>query len=275
MSNFDFAAAIAARPSGATKGQLVAAYGDPTQGCTRTGKGRFEPSAAFRRNMVKIPLSELPGFPDYAVPGTKISGVTFHRSVAPVFVATWAELHRRGLTGRLRTYDGATTYRHMLWNYSNPVSLHAYGAAIDFDARWNGYGIPHNQMQIDRDVVKCFEECGWEWGGRWGRSDGMHFQWTDPLPGVRQPEWRDAMAAGAPPKQRPTPAPPPDAVPGTHYLYGRCRVPYPKGQLVQEDAYRWASVATDAQGRVLLGPDGLARVVLFDDERATKKGLVK
>lgn len=75
--------------------------------------------------------------------------------------------------------------------------------------------------------------------------------------------------------QRPTPAPPPDAVPGTHYLYGRCRVPYPKGQLVQEPAYRWASVATDAQGRVLLGPDGLARVVLFDDERAAKKGLVK
>lgn len=197
MSQFDFAAAIAARPSGATRGQLVAAYGDPTQGCTRTGKGCFEPSAAFRRNMVKIPLTDLPGFPGYAVPGTKISGITFHARVAPVFVATWAELHRRGLTGRLRTYDGAITYRHMLWNYDNPVSLHAYGAAIDFDARWNGYGIPHNQMQIDRDVVKCFEECGWEWGGRWGRSDGMHFQWTDPLPGVRQPEWRDAMARGA------------------------------------------------------------------------------
>lgn len=194
---FDFAAAIAQRPNGDSRAALIEFYGDPTAGSKRTGKGQFEPSNSFRKRLVKIPISELPGFPSYAVPGVKITGVTFHEKVAPVFVATWAEVVRRGLADQLRTYDGAVTFRHMLWNYNNPVSLHAYAAAIDFDARWNGYGIPHEQMQINREVVRCFEECGWHWGGRWGQSDGMHFQWTDPLRGVQLAEWQDAMAKPA------------------------------------------------------------------------------
>lgn len=196
--SFDFAAAIAARPSGATKSALIEAYGDPTAGARRTGRGQFEPPASFRKKLVKIPLSDLPGFPPYADPNVKISGVTFHERVAPVFAATWAELVRRGIADKLRTYDGAVTFRHMLWDYSRPVSLHAYGAAIDFDARWNGYGVPIEQAQINREVVRCFEECGWEAGIRWHPGDPMHFQWTDPLPGVQQPEWRDAMARSAP-----------------------------------------------------------------------------
>ncbi len=110
-----------------------------------------------------------------------------------MFVATWGELRRRNLHGRLRTYDGAVTFRHMLWNYSNPVSLHAYGAAVDFDARWNGYGIPAARMEMDRDVVQCLCECGWAWGGFWNPTDGMHIQFTDSLPGVPVPDFQDAM----------------------------------------------------------------------------------
>lgn len=208
--SFDFAAAIAARPSGATKSALIEAYGDPTAGARRTGRGQFEPTAEYRRHLVKIPISDLPGFPPYADPSVKITGVTFHEKVAPVFLATWLELERRGLTERLRTYDGSITFRHMLWNYSNPVSLHAYGAAIDFDARWNAYGISPERMEINREVLRCFAECGWECGAYWNPTDAMHFQWTDPLPGVRQPEWRDALAKGVPQKPAPvvTPAAP-------------------------------------------------------------------
>ena len=190
---FDFAAAIQARPGGATRAQLVAAFGDPTVHATRTGGGKFEPAAAFRSRLIKIPIADLPGFPAYADPTIKITGVTLHEVVAPVFLATWAELRKRNLHKRLRTYDGAVTFRHMLWDYTRPVSLHAYGSAVDFDARWNGYGIPAAQMEMDRDVVQCFEECGWESGTRWNPTDGMHIQWTDPLPGVPQAEWRDAM----------------------------------------------------------------------------------
>lgn len=195
MTSFNWAKAIAERPRGDTRAALIAAYGDPKAGATNTTRGQFEPPAEYRRHMVKIQAGRLPGFPRYADPSVTISGVTFHERVAPVFLATWLELERRGLAGRLRTYDGAITFRHMLWNYSNPVSVHAYGAAIDFDARWNGYGLPAARMEIDMEVVRCFEECGWHWGGRWNPTDGMHFQWTDPLPGVDVPDWQDAMAA--------------------------------------------------------------------------------
>ena len=110
------------------------------------------PPASFRAKTVKIPIEDLPGFPPYADPSVKITGVTFHAHVAPVFRATWKEVYARGLHKRLRTYDGAVTYRHMLWNYANPVSLHAYAGAIDFDAQWNRYGIPRDQMQIDHNA---------------------------------------------------------------------------------------------------------------------------
>ncbi|WP_135230498.1 M15 family metallopeptidase [Deinococcus fonticola] len=196
MSNFDFAAAIATRPAGDTREQLVAAYGDPLAG-SRSGsqKGWFEPSDTYRTGrLVRIATADLPGFPDY--PGQKTTSITLNRAVEPVFRATWAELVRRGLNTRLRTYDGSLACRHMGHDVRRPISVHAYGAAIDFDARWNGYGVPLERMGIDREVVRCFEECGWEWGGRWADpyEDGMHFQWTDPLAGVRQAEWRDAMA---------------------------------------------------------------------------------
>lgn len=191
--SFDWKSAIAARPAGDTKAALVAFYGDPLMGATRTGGGKFEPSKAFvQTRMTFIPASELPNFPPYGE--QRVAGITLNRAIAPWFVATWAELHRRDLTSRLHVYSGATVYRHMLWSYSNPVSLHAYGAAVDFDAGMNGYGLPPAKMQIDRDVVRCFEECGAHWGGRWNPTDGMHFQFTDPLPNVAVPEWQDAMA---------------------------------------------------------------------------------
>lgn len=199
--SFDFAAAIAARPSGDSKAALVAAYGDPTIGSRPhpTQRGWFEPGEAWKRaNIVSIQTAELPGFPSY--PGQKTTRIQLHRLVAPVFIATWGELMRRGLNDKLRTYDGSLACRHMGHDPRRPVSVHAYGAAIDFDARWNGYGVPLSQMQINREVVRCFEECGWEWGGRWtGQyADGMHLQYTDGLSGVQQPEWRDAMARPAP-----------------------------------------------------------------------------
>lgn len=209
---FDFAAAIAQRPSGETTQALLAAFGNPEgpgAGPSSQGGAWFTPSPAWvKQNIVKIPMAELPGFP--ACPYGKLSGVSLHRLVAPVFLATWAELVRRGLHTKLRTFDGSVAYRHMGHNRSRPLSVHAFGAALDFDAAWNGYGVPLERMQLNREVARCFEECGWTWGGRWtgAYADGMHFQWTDPLQGVKVPEWQDAMARGsAAPAVKPVSAP--------------------------------------------------------------------
>lgn len=197
MTDFDFAAAIRRRP-GTDQSALIAAFGNPEgpgAGPSPQGGAWFTPSPQWERdNLVRVQLADLPGWPPY--PGGSISGVRVHRLVAPVLIATWAEVKRAGLTGKLRTYNGAFAARHMGHNRTRPLSTHAFGIALDFDSAWNGYGVPLERMQINRAVVRIFEECGWHWGGHWTGeyADGMHFQYTDPVPGVRVPEWHDARA---------------------------------------------------------------------------------
>jgi len=83
--------------------------------------------------------------------------------------------------------------RHMLWDPSRPLSVHSWGAALDFDAHWNGYG---SQGDINPAFVRIMEEHGFVWGGRWDPShrDAMHFQWTKPLPNTVVPPWQDTAA---------------------------------------------------------------------------------
>lgn len=280
MSLFDFAAAIRERPSGEQTSQLVAAYGNPEgpgAGPSKQGGAWFEPSPKWRRdNLTLIPLSDLPGFP--TCPYGPIKGVTLHKKVAPVFLATWQELTRRGLNNRLRTFDGSVAFRHMGHDRTRPLSVHAFGAAIDFDAAWNGYGVPLERMQIDRDVARCFEECGWTWGGRWtGRyADGMHFQWTHPIQGVTLARWQDAAAvAGPEPVGVPTTPlvvkPRPQAAVNPRPLrdWGR----EPLHMSYRKDLRILVSVMVDDESRVLFGPDGKPRYVVLTEEEAKARGL--
>ena len=84
------------------------------------------------------------------------------------------------MTDKLHTYDGAYTPRHVLYDPKKPLSNHAYGVAVDFDAKRNGYGLAAGEMQMDAEVVRAFEEEGWSWGGRWRPSDAMHFEAVQP-----------------------------------------------------------------------------------------------
>lgn len=203
MTDFDWRAAIARRPGGDTRAQLVTAYGDPLAGSTPTAqRGWFTPSPAWEAaHLTSIPTAELPAFPLFGT--VRVEKIKLHKAVAPVFRATWAELVRLGLNDKFRTYSGAFAPRHMGHDPNRAVSVHAYGAAIDFDAAWNGYGVPLERAQINRDVVEVFERMGWHWGGRWTGAfcDAMHFQWTDPLQGVPRAPWQDAGPAAliAPP----------------------------------------------------------------------------
>lgn len=137
--------------------------------------------AWLRDNTVLVPIAELPGWP--ALPGGQTpSGITVNTRIAEFVKASWREVHARGLHERLRTYNGALATRHMGNHPARPLSLHSYGIALDFDAAWNGYGVPPERMQIDREFVEVMERCGWAWGGRWKMpfTDGMHFEATLP-----------------------------------------------------------------------------------------------
>jgi hypothetical protein len=81
----------------------------------------------------------------------------------------------RGLAQEIQSYEGCAVYRPprgggMRW------SMHAFGLALDFNASTNEYG---QEPSMPHEVVRCFAECGWEWGGLWTPDkyrDGMHFQ---------------------------------------------------------------------------------------------------
>lgn len=77
----------------------------------------------------------------------------------------------RGLTKHIKTWDGCFNIRNKRGLKS--YSLHSWGIAIDINAAWNGLG---KDPQMSLELVDCFTDAGFDWGGYWRRKDGMHFQ---------------------------------------------------------------------------------------------------
>ena len=77
----------------------------------------------------------------------------------------------RGLADQVRTWDGCFQIRRTRTGTS--ASLHSWGLAIDINAAWNGLGkVP----TMSKELVACFTDAGFEWGGTWKNPDGMHMQ---------------------------------------------------------------------------------------------------
>lgn len=76
-----------------------------------------------------------------------------------------------GCVKELKTWDGCFNIRKKRGLTS--MSLHSWGIAIDVNAAWNGL---NKEPQLSKEFVNCFTLAGFEWGGLWERSDGMHFQ---------------------------------------------------------------------------------------------------
>lgn len=77
----------------------------------------------------------------------------------------------RGFVTELKTWDGCFNIRKKRGAASS--SLHSWGVAIDLNAAWNGFG---KKPTLSAGFVKCFTDAGFDWGGVWGKPDGMHFQ---------------------------------------------------------------------------------------------------
>lgn len=71
----------------------------------------------------------------------------------------------------LITWDGCFNIRKM--KGSDSLSLHSWGVAVDINAAWNGFGVKPTMGGV---LVSCFTEEGFDWGGKWSKPDGMHFQ---------------------------------------------------------------------------------------------------
>jgi hypothetical protein len=76
-----------------------------------------------------------------------------------------------GCVKELKTWDGCFNIRKKRGLTS--MSLHSWGIAIDVNAAWNQLNMTPT---LSKEFVNCFVTAGFEWGGLWERSDGMHFQ---------------------------------------------------------------------------------------------------
>ena len=77
----------------------------------------------------------------------------------------------RNLKDQIKTYDGCFNIRKKRGAASS--SLHSWGVAIDINAAWNQFG---KTPTMSAELVKCFTDAGFDWGGNWKKPDGMHFQ---------------------------------------------------------------------------------------------------
>ena len=76
-----------------------------------------------------------------------------------------------GCVKELKTWDGCFNIRKIRGGKS--MSLHSWGLAIDVNAFENGL---YAEPKLTEAFVKCFTDAGFDWGGKWTRKDGMHFQ---------------------------------------------------------------------------------------------------
>jgi hypothetical protein len=77
------------------------------------------------------------------------------------------------------------------------LSMHAYAAAIDINAKYGNYWLwskrPDGsivwQNQIPREIVEIFERHGFIWGGRWYHFDSLHFEYRPELISLAKRGW--------------------------------------------------------------------------------------
>ncbi|MDD5271393.1 MAG: M15 family metallopeptidase [Methylovulum sp.] len=85
--------------------------------------------------------------------------------------AAFTHIVQRGLVNELKTFNGCYSVR--LKKGGSTFSLHSWGLAFDFNAETNGFG---RKPTLSAALVACFTDAGFDWGGKWGTPDGMHFQ---------------------------------------------------------------------------------------------------
>jgi hypothetical protein len=104
-----------------------------------------------------------------------VGEATCHRLLMPQLSAALGELEAAGLSTLIDAsqYGGCYVPRFIDRDPSKPLSMHAFGLAVDLNVSTNQLGTTGS---MDPRVVDTFERWGFRWGGRWARPDPMHFE---------------------------------------------------------------------------------------------------
>jgi hypothetical protein len=104
-----------------------------------------------------------------------VGEVTCHQIMMPPLYRALAEIESKGLAGLIRPddYGGCYVPRFIDRDPKNPLSMHAFGLAVDLNVSTNVLG---SEGDMDPRVVEIFNKWGFKWGGVWDRPDPMHFE---------------------------------------------------------------------------------------------------
>lgn len=98
-----------------------------------------------------------------------------HTRITRQLASALHKIHLDGLGHLIKTYEGCWVPRKKRWDPKAPLSEHAYGCAIDFNASTNPMGRYNDELE---PLAKVFAEFGFAWGGEWKPqkfADPMHF----------------------------------------------------------------------------------------------------
>ena len=106
-------------------------------------------------------------------PDLLVDQIRCHKLLAAVFMQVFAQIHERGLMGRVNSLGGCFSFR--LQRAGAKISTHAWGIAIDLNSASNAQGTAGT---MDPALIEIFRGAGFIWGGDWlgKRRDPMHFQ---------------------------------------------------------------------------------------------------
>lgn len=107
-----------------------------------------------------------------------LGSVVCHRLMIPQLEGAMRELEGAGLASLINVRDyhhqgGCYVPRFIGRDPGRPLSLHAWGLAIDINVDTNPPGARPRQ---DPRLVETMERWGFRWGGRWSPPDGHHFE---------------------------------------------------------------------------------------------------
>jgi hypothetical protein len=102
------------------------------------------------------------------------SRVYCHKLMQTPLENAFKNIIKRKLQDQVKTWDGCFNIRNK--RGGSTYSLHSWGLAIDINAATNGFG---KTPQMSKELVKCFTDVGFDWGGTWTKKDGMHFQLSE------------------------------------------------------------------------------------------------
>jgi hypothetical protein len=104
-------------------------------------------------------------------PAVRVARIRIHRKLVNSLSNVFNRIRINGYWPMIQSFDG--TYAWRAKRTSPKLSLHCWGAAIDLNAGSNPLG---GLGDMPWQIINCFNQEGWEWGGEWRYADPMHFQ---------------------------------------------------------------------------------------------------